>query len=574
MRKFLVRALAFIMTAAFMFPAFLPDARAVNVSDTVVRVGLYYGSSALVGANLWNQSDTGNGAGYRFGYFDNDLNFVELGRTGPETIQISMVKTTDVYYNGSNYEEGTTGSIVLGCYHVVAPEQYSDFDSAKAAADAAGGFVAWIDGTYQVRLGAYLTLEQATEAAKALGETYTVKGTSSYGVNVVATGTARILFQFDGGSSRALGVMPDVTGAEQVQTWFKGYRFSGGFRYERIGGGNMTVVNVVDLETYVKGVIPYEMNNQWPMEALKAQAVCARSYAITTLNNHNSYHFDVCATTHCQVYHGVGSDSANYQANDRTDSAVESTAGEVAWYNGSVAQTFFSSSHGGASESVTNVWGSSLSKYPYLCGVEDPYEADTASINPYSSWTVRYSASELASRLKTKGYGDGSPVTSVNTTLTDLGNVKSVTVTYSNGKSNTISGGDTIRSVFVVSSIRFSVAAQGGSAGGGDSSWAVNGSDSLNSLEGAWVISGSGTVEQSNGSGLYSVSGSGQTDPLEQQSGSQQGVSGSTFVFTGAGNGHQLGMSQYGAYAMDQRGYSYKEIVEFYFPGTTVGTAG
>ncbi len=69
-----------------------------------------------------------------------------------------------------------------------------------------------------------------------------------------------------------------------MRTWFQGYKYHGGFRYERIGGGDLTVVNVVDLETYIKGVIPYEMSSDWPLEALKAQAICARSYAYSNVS--------------------------------------------------------------------------------------------------------------------------------------------------------------------------------------------------------------------------------------------------------------------------------------------------
>ena len=129
---------------------------------------------------------------------------------------------------------------------------------------------------------------------------------------MTATGSTQILFQFDGGSARALGIMPDVTGAGTVRTWFKGYRYYGGFRYERINGGNLTVVNIVDMETYIKGVVPYEMSNSWPLEALKAQAICARSYAYNNIlqNKHKSYHFDVCNTTDCPVYCGAGSNSS------------------------------------------------------------------------------------------------------------------------------------------------------------------------------------------------------------------------------------------------------------------------
>ena len=381
--------------------------------------------------------------------------------------------------------------------------------------------------------------------------------------------------------------MPDVTGEDTVRTWFKGYRYYGGFRYERISGGDLTVVNIVDLETYIKGVVPYEMSSSWPLEALKVQAVCARSYAYINIHSgkHTSYHFDVCNTTDCQAYYGAGTNSSSYQATERTDQAVDETAGEYAWYDGQVIEAFYSSSHGGASESVYNVWGTSLEQYPYLCGVEDPYEADMASKNSYSSWTVSYTSSELAQRLENYDYDASSGIESLTLTYSDLGNVIQVRVNYQDGGSDTIRP-SSMRSVFGISSIRFTVNGQAASSGSGTTSGSgggltANGSTSLDSQGTYTVISGSGSLSQAGLDGLYAISGSGSVTPAEDAasgggsgtdtpSGTQVTVSGSSYTFQGSGNGHQLGLSQYGAWAMAERGFTYEEIIEFYYPGTYV----
>ena len=561
----------------------LPTALAAGSGGEMVRVGLAYGSGALVNANLEN--NTGYGSGYRMGYFDDDLDFVELAWTDEDETQITMVKTQNTWVNGTSYSNSDNGGDVIGCYHVLVESGYRSYEQAAAdAQEYRDGFVAWIDGDYQVRAGSYTSRQEAEDAAQSLGGT--VAGTSSYAVNVTRTGTAEILFQFDGGDALALGVMPDVTGADTVRTWFKGYRYCGGFRYERIGGGDLTVVNIVDLETYIKGVVPYEMSNSWPLEALKVQAVCARSYAYINIHSgkHTSYHFDVCNTTDCQAYYGAGTNSSSYQANERTDQAVDETAGEYAWYDGQVIEAFYSSSHGGASESVYNVWGSSLEQYPYLCGVEDPYEADMASKNSYSSWTVSYTSSELAQRLQARGYNASSGIASLTLTYSDLGNVIQVRVTYGNGESNDLKP-TSIRSVFGVSSIRFTVNGQSVSSGAGTSSsgggLTANGSASLDSQGTYTVISGSGSLSQAGLDGLYAISGSGSINPAEDTvssggsgtdtpAGTQVTVSGSSYIFQGSGNGHQLGLSQYGARAMAERGFTYDEIIEFYYPGTYV----
>lgn len=562
----------------------LPTVLAAGSGGEMVRVGLAYGSGALVNANLEN--NTGYGSGYRMGYFDDDLDFVELAWTDEDETQITMVKTQNTWVNGTSYSNSDNGGDVIGCYHVLVESGYRSYEQAAAdAQEYRDGFVAWIDGDYQVRAGSYTSRQEAEDAAQSLGGT--VAGTSSYAVNVTRTGTSEILFQFDGGDDLALGVMPDVTGADAVRTWFKGYRYYGGFRYERIGGGDLTVVNIVDLETYIKGVVPYEMSSSWPLEALKVQAVCARSYAYINIHSgkHTSYHFDVCNTTDCQAYYGAGTNSSSYQATERTDQAVDETAGEYAWYDGQVIEAFYSSSHGGASESVYNVWGTSLERYPYLCGVEDPYEADMASKNSYSSWTVSYTSSELAQRLENYGYDASSGIESLTLTYSDLGNVIQVRVNYRDGGSDTIRP-SSMRSVFGISSIRFTVNGQAASSGSGTTSSSgggltANGSTSLDSQGTYTVISGSGSLSQAGLDGLYAISGSGSITPAEDAAsgggsgtdtptGTQVTVSGSSYSFQGSGNGHQLGLSQYGAWAMAERGFTYEEIIEFYYPGTYV----
>ena len=278
MKRIFMQLAAVVLAVAVAVPMAAP-ARAAQSDELTLRVGLAYGTSALVSANLEN--NTGYGAGYRFGYFDSDLDFVELGRTSSSVTQLTMIKTQNVWVSGTSYSTSNNGGTLIGCYHVLVSDGYSSFSAAQQVAQGySDGFVAWIDGEYQVRVGAYETEAEAQSRASSVGGT--VVGTSSYGVNVTQTGVAKILFQFDGGSSKALGIMPDVTGVGETRTWFKGYRYPGGFRYERINGGNLTVVNIVDMEDYLIGVVPYEMSNSWPLEALKAQAGATPTTPSTT----------------------------------------------------------------------------------------------------------------------------------------------------------------------------------------------------------------------------------------------------------------------------------------------------
>ena len=542
-------------------------------ADRKLRVGLAYAGNstgALTAANL--QNATGYGSGYRFGYYDGELNFVELGHTAQTAI--TMTKTQNLYVKGSTYyTEAPSGSYsVLGCYHLRMAGAFGSFEEAQAEAEQwRDGFVAWINGSYQVRSGSYAAHDAALQAAGQRGEGWSVDWTSAYSVNVVRTGSTEILFQFDGGSGLPLGVMPGEDGRSETITWFKGYKYYGGFRYERLDGGDLTVVNVVPLDTYLKGVVPYESNKLWPLETLKAQALCAKCYALCDINKHYKYHFDVCNTTDCQVYYGAGSGSIS--PSELSDQAVDQTRGIYVWYDGRVAQTFFCSSNGGASEDIKNVWGSS--GYPYLCGVVDPYEADVADQAANYYWSRSFTKSDLTSLLRTKGY-------CVNTTVehfevsqwSPTGNALELKFTYANGRSNTFStlGSSTswLRSAlgFAGRSVHFTIAGSGQNLPRG---LPVNGGEqSLGTTEGAYVISGDGETGQLEGEPPYVITGNGEV----LITGEPSTVPKDTFVINGTGWGHNIGYSQWGGYAMALRGFTCEEILEFYFPGVTVGPRG
>lgn len=574
----------------------VPSAGAVTANrngDVMIRVGLastntHVPTGELEAAHLLNED--GYGAGYRFGYYDSGRNFVELARTDASTTAVAVLKTENLYYGYSSalskytYSASISSNILVGCWHIQLPGSFSNYETARAEADKYNnGFVAWINGQYQVRVGAYGSRGEVETAQSALGGVGTIAGTSEYGMSVVETGTSRVLFQYDNGSSGALAIQPDVTGVGETRTWFSGYKYRGGFQYFRRTGGNLSVVNMLELEDYINGVICYEMGREWPLEALKAQAICARTYVLKNLGKHESYGFDICPSDSCQVYYGMGSLRPDYGPSATSMRAVSETAGMVAKYNGKLAELFYVSCFGGASEDAKYIWGSdTVNEYPYLRGVVDPYEADLDSANSYSSWTVTYTAAQLTQQLQKYGLGSGTSVSSLDLTYSQLGNVIQVVVHWANGQSNTISA-DYIRSRFVVPSIRFTVNGAGTSGStaapdvGGDIS--INGSGAAGGLDGKYVISGTGSVSQVGenpyvitGTGTVSAltgGGSGNTNVSQPGSGTVT-VSGGTYTFNGSGWGHQVGMSQYGANAMARRGFTGTEIVAFYFPGIQI----
>ena len=545
----------------------LPNAAAAQADlGRILRVGLYYGSDALISANLDNAS--GYGSGHRFGYFDGDNRFVQLGYT--EEQQISMLKSTNIYLSatGSYSDEAAEGDRgVVGCYHLQFATAYSDFESAYSAAAALSqGFVAWISGAYYVRWGSFETSEAAKEAIHLLQQELppeqqevSVAWTTKYGVTVTQTRTTKILFQFDGDKDYSLGVMPDITGTENPLTWFKNIKYHGGFRYQRINGGDLTVVNFVALEDYVKGVIPYEMSGSWPLEALKAQALAARTYAVRNLNGHKSSGFDVCNTTCCQVYYGEGDGRTKYPT-EVSNRAVEETAGLFLWYDGTLASTNFYSSNGGGSESAVNVWGND---YPYLIGVIDPYEETVSNIPGYH-WTATFTADELTRILREKNYGNGRIVKFEVKSRSETGNVLQIMFTDENGRTYTFAR-EKVRTLLGLKSMRYEIQGNETTSTG----FSINGDTLTETTTGLYAISGNGAVSALSSSQPYVITGTGTVSQLTTASSNSD-----VFVIKGTGYGHHVGMSQWGAYAMANLGYTYADILNFYYPGTYIAPEG
>jgi stage II sporulation protein D len=155
-------------------------------------------------------------------------------------------------------------------------------------------------------------------------------------------------------------------------------------------GKKVSVVNNVGLEQYLYGVVPSEMPYRWHPEALKAQAVVARSYALAVRKT--SGPFDLYSDTRSQVYRGYAAEKPS--SND----AVNATQGEVLTYDGKVAVTYFYSTSGGRTAAINDVWSSQ--PVPYLVSVSDPYDA----ISPYHNWgPFPFTAAKLDKLLKVPG---------------------------------------------------------------------------------------------------------------------------------------------------------------------------
>lgn len=230
--------------------------------------------------------------------------------------------------------------------------------------------------------------------------------------STVFTGDA----QFDASGPITL-IMPDESG--------RSYR--GALRSARPSSGSTdrNTVNVLSIEDYVRGVVAAEMPSSWPSEALKAQAVAARTYGVRDISRTGYY--DICDTTACQVYGGVARETSN------TDAAIRATAGKILTYKGEPAFTQFSSSSGGYT---------AKGSMPYLPAAPDPW--DSTSANPVHNWHKTINEEQFEDTYPSIGDLRKITITKRNGHGAWGGRVVSMTLTGSAG-SRSISGNDARR---------------------------------------------------------------------------------------------------------------------------------
>jgi len=337
--------------------------------------------------------------------------------------------------------------------------------------------------------------------------------------------------KFDAGGIAKISIQPQ--GEKLINCDGKMYR---GYIYaEKRDNGELLVLNYVGTDDYVSSVLGKEMSYTWPIEALKAQAVCARNFVLTRGSAHKSYGFDVCTSTHCQVYGGVASEHEN------TRRAVEETKGVLARFNGELVGLYFFATSGGQTEDVENVWGS---PYGYLKSVEDIYE-NPEKASRYK-WTVSLTREEIQQKLETAGVNIGTLNNITIDSTSPSGRVTKMTFHASGGEHSVKL--EKCRSILGLYSQKFTVS-----------------SDSVSALA---TTSGSASAPYfaQSASGIGGVAGysvlyeNGKMGTVKVNEGSAN-----NYTINGNGYGHGVGMSQWGARGMAENGFTYDQILKHYF---------
>lgn len=187
-----------------------------------------------------------------------------------------------------------------------------------------------------------------------------------------------------------LTIRPSTKADEAGEFTLNGRRYRGALELRHKGGG-LTAVNIVPVDGYLRSVVPEEMPVDWPAEALKAQSVAARSFALASRGRHASEGYDLCTTTHCQLYTGTAAEKS------ASNAAIKATRGEVLTYGGKPIEALFHTDSGGMTENSEDVWGSHV---PYLRAAKDT----PAKTMP---WTKTISRADLERKLAAKGHDIG-----------------------------------------------------------------------------------------------------------------------------------------------------------------------
>jgi stage II sporulation protein D len=513
-----------------------------------VKIGLKYGESATPMISVAGKD------GLALGSFVNDAFNPMISFLNIEEILVRK----DSYFMGLNgsfieyqYNElvDNGNQMIQGPIHIQIGPRFSSQEEAQAFMNSltpmeSKPYLSFEDG-WKVWTGLFTSASNAQSAMDAIK-----LNVPEYEVSIVPQNNKRIQVL------SKIGEVLCMVNLGETEYYFRssssnmvkvdGKNFRGDVGIKRYSGSDMTIINRISLEEYLYGVVPKEMSGTWPLEAQKAQAVAARNYAIEKLGSHNQHGFDLCATTHCQVYGGFDSE------HERSRIAVDETRGKFLTYNGDLVTPFYHSNSGGHTENSENIWSSPIG---YLKGVADPFSIGA----PNDTWTYTMTKDQIQDVLNSKQLSVGELDSIQVTSYSDFGRVINIELSGSSDKK--ILEKEKVRSIFGYNNIK--------------STWFT-----VNTDASATVISGDVAGPQQISSGnlfIAAADGIRQLDATLGQIVIYNGTdlknitfNAQQYVFTGKGWGHGLGMSQWGAKKMAEEGYTYDQILTYYYSGTKI----
>ena len=330
--------------------------------------------------------------------------------------------------------------------------------------------------------------------------------------------------------------------------------------------GKLNAINIIGIEEYLYGVLKKEISPRWPAEALKAQAVAARTFAIFNMNKYIDKGYNICASTNSQAYGGVNHEDS------LTNKAVDETRGVIITYKGKPINAVYHSDSGGYTEDSENVWGSFL---PYLRSVKSKFEEKVSP--PHHTWICSIDEKDLTKKLQKQGYNINSVVSIEPVKRSETGRISELAFIVDNNevinmKANDfrkLIGADLIRSTL------FSIKAVGKELNiMKDTEDKEEIEDKEEQKESMKEI-----LEQKKDWTIKELLELMKKNKEERQKEKEEKVLKVeivksdiplTFIFSGSGNGHGVGMSQWGAYGMTLQGSRYQDILKYYYQGIDI----
>lgn len=477
-------------------------------------------------------------------YSDKNASSIDVNSSDPLALFASIdrvpVKVFECDAKSASLEQG-----ILGKVNVIYNKKYATFIDLYAELDTIRKTNS--DAFYYYDNGWYLALGRYDSESQAKGHFNNFSNVTSKDLKTLPTASDDVYILVGGKvalaykSSNSDFFLASTHYPNDGVVSYAGKQYRGGIGANRTTLNDMAVINYVMMDHYLYGILPKEMSGSWPKEALKAQAVVARNFAISSFNKHEDEGYDLCNTSNCQVYGGYGVEASN------SNLAVDESSGDLLYYNDELVVGYYHANSGGKTASIEHVWSSSV---PYLVSVEDPYSIGS----PNSDWVVMMSPSEIQDQLAAKNYFIGSLNAVAVSEVASDGRVQVINFIGTNGTATLKK--EEIRKVFgytAFKSIYFEVLTDGVLS-------VANSSDySKVALSDSKVFNGSTTTPLVS-RGSVSVLGSEGRETIN--------LTPSTYTFAGHGFGHGIGMSQWGAKKMAEEGFVYEDILYHYYSGT------
>jgi len=440
----------------------------------------------------------------------------------------------------------------IGPFHVEINGSYTDYENAKSEADkitekGVNAYPVYNNGLWYIWIGFYTDEKSALEdidktIGKELGNRdYRVITPNRNNIVVVSEiGEVLAICTTDYGDFQ---IHPNNTNEPYIFN-INGKNYRGIVEVRRLEHSDMTVINVLPIEQYLYGVVPCEIGWEAHPEALKAQAVAARTYTYNNLGKYLKTGFDLCSTVNSQVYKGYDFERK------ATNSAVDDTKGKVIYYNGVIAKVFYFSSSGGMTESVKNVWSSDI---PYLQSVEDKYEAGNS--HNYN-WEKSLTAADINNIITSQGNAIGD-ILSINILKTSEAG-RAIEVVITGRREEIVLEKARSRDFFGLPSQWYNITTDSDI-----SAWDNNKKSTIKiHPSGKKVITGEGLKTINTNAKVFLLSAD---KNMVEFNGAP-----TMFIFTGKGYGHAVGMSQEGSKGMASAGFNFEEILLHYFTGTYI----